>query len=222
MTAVALALFALVQQPGSVQGIIRSSDGGGPVAYASIEVVGHSLADWTDASGAYRLLEIPEGRRRIIVVHPNHDSLTFDVFVPGDRPLALDLTLRARVGPTVDALGDFEPFQVQYTLPALLNVDEVTALIRGQYPPELAAAGAGGEAILRLWLDERGLVVRSLVTRSSGHLALDSVATRVAGRMRFRPARNREDAVRVIVQFPVAFTIPEAPRPRDPAPGSGG
>lgn len=217
--AVAGILALLSQQAGSVHGVIRSSDGGGPVAYANIEVIGHAAADWSDDAGEYQLAGLPGGRWRILVAHPSHDSLTLDVLVPAERGIALDLTLRARPGPAVDALADFEPFHVEYTLPALLNTEEVTALIRGQYPPRLAEQGIGGETTLWLWLDERGLVVRSVVSRSSGHLALDSVAGTVANRMRFRAARNRDDPVRVIVQIPVSFRIPDVVD--DPESGSG-
>ena len=201
---------------GNVHGFVRSSDGARPVAYANIEVVGRGISAWTDASGRYALDGLPEGRWRIRVVHVNHDPLQLEVVVPDGRALSLDLTLHARPGSMVDALQDFEPFQVEYTLPALLNGDEVSALIQGQYPAELQEARAGGETILRLWLDERGQVVRSLVSRSSGHPALDSLAERVAGRMRFRPAKNRDQAVRVIVQIPVYFTVPAPPEPASP------
>ncbi|HUG41769.1 MAG TPA: TonB family protein [Longimicrobiales bacterium] len=195
-------------QPGTVHGVIRSAAGSSPVAYANVEVVGRGISAWTDAAGSYRLDSLPEGRWRIRVNHPNHDSLALEVFVPSDRGVALDLTLEPRPGPAVDALGDFEPFRVEYTLPALLNTEEMTRLIEGTYPPDLAEEGVGGETVLRLWLDERGQVVRTRVSRSSGHLALDSVAERVAGHMRFRPAKNRDEAVRVIVQIPVLFTVP--------------
>ncbi|HUE77081.1 MAG TPA: TonB family protein [Longimicrobiales bacterium] len=219
--AAALGFVALLaQQAGSVHGVIRSSDGGQPVAYANIEVIGQGVADWSDDAGEYHLADLPGGRWRIQVAHPNHDSLTLDVIVPADRGVALDLTLRARPGPAVDALADFEPFHVEYTLPALLNTEEVTALIRGQYPTRLAERGVGGETILWLWLDERGLVVRSVVSRSSGHPALDSVAGTVANRMRFRAARNRDDPVRVIVQIPVSFRIPESVAAPDSGPGA--
>ena len=193
---------------GNVRGVIRSSEQGRPVAYANIEVVGRGVSDWTDAGGEYALDDLPEGRWRIRVVHPNHDSLSFEVFVPAGRGLALDLTLRARAGPAVDALRDFEPFRVEYVLPALLNGEEVTALIGRQYPTALLDVGATGETVLRLWLDERGQVVRGLVSRSSGYPALDSVAEKVAQKMKFRPAKNRDEAVRVIVQIPVVFTAP--------------
>lgn len=203
---------------GQVHGVVRSSDGGRPVAYANVEVAGQGLAAWTDAGGVYRLDALPEGRWRVRVVHPNHDPLSFEVFVAAGRSLALDVVLQAKPGPAVDALADFAPFRVEYTLPALLNGDEVSALIAARYPAHLLELGAAGEAVLRLWLDERGQVVRGIVASSSGYPGLDSIAVAVAARMRFRAAKNRGEAVRVIVQIPVVFTTPPAP----PVTASGG
>lgn len=111
----------------------------------------------------------------------------------------------AAAAPPEERLDEFEPFRVAYTLPALLNGDEVTASITRAYPPDLARDGLGGEAVLLLWLDEEGRVARSVVSSSSGHPALDDIALEVAAEMRFRPARNREQAMRVVVQIPVVF-----------------
>lgn len=227
MTAGLLALAAsaaVLPLQAGLHGTVRSSDSR-PVEYARVDVVGHDLSDWTDHDGRYRVDGLSAGRWQLVVVHPNHDSLTLEVFVPGARGLALDLVLRSRPGPPVDALSDFQPFEMEYTLPTLLNTEEVRALIRGRYPQELAALGIGGESVLRLWLDERGQVVRTVIRRSSGHRALDSVAGEVAERMRFRPAKSGEFPVRVIVHIPVVFNPPPPPEgsaigSRDPATGS--
>lgn len=208
---------ALLPQVTAVEGVVRSSDDGDPIPYAQVRVLGDSVSDWTGTDGAYRLEGLPRGDWRIRVVHPGHDSLEVQVRVPGDRPVRLDLTLAALPGPAVDALSDFEPFQVAYTLPALSNHEEVARLIQQRYPPELANRGIGGEAVLRLWLDERGRVVRSLLSASSGQAALDSIALQVSEQMRFRPAKNRDQMVRVIVRIPVLFTVPDSGR----AGGSG-
>ncbi|NIP82956.1 MAG: TonB family protein [Gemmatimonadetes bacterium] len=191
---------------------MTSSDDGRPIPYAQVRVMGDSISDWTDDAGAYRLEGLTRGPWRIRVVHPGHDSLDLRVVVPGDRAVRLDVTLAARPGPSVDALSDFEPFQVAYTLPALLNPAEVSHMIQQQYPAELAARGIGGEAVLRLWLDERGRVVRSLLSASSGQAALDSIALSISEQMRFRPAKNRDQMVRVIVRIPVLFTVPDSVR----------
>lgn len=208
--AAALLVAALPQQAADLHGVVRSSEGDRPIAYARIRVIGDSLTDWTDGSGGYRIQGLDQGRWKLRVVHPGHDSLDLEVFVPGDRELEVDVTLRARPGPPVDALSDFEPFQVAYTLPALINGSEVTHMIQTLYPQALSERGIGGESVLRLWLDEQGQVVRSVLSSSSGQPPLDSVALRVSERMRFRPAKNRDQAVRVIVRIPVMFTVPES------------
>jgi TonB family protein len=210
--AVLALLAALPPQAPALEGVIRSTEGDEPIAYARVRVVGDSISDWTDDSGAYRLSGLSRGQWRIRVLHPGHDSLEMQVYMPGDRPVHLDVTLEAHPGPAVDALSDFEPFRVEYTLPSLLNPHEVGRLIQQQYPPDLAMMGIGGETVLRLWLDERGRVVRSLVSASSGEMALDSIALDVSERMRFRPAKNRDEMVRVIVRIPVVFTVPDSVR----------
>lgn len=196
-------------QGGTVEGVVRTSKGDRPLPYARVQVVGDSVADWTDASGSYLLQGLARGEWRLRIDHPGHDSLELAVFVPGDRTVRLDLTLDARPGPAPEALSDFEPFRVEYTLPALMNGSGMAALMQRLYPPELSHRRIGGEAVLRLWLDERGRVVKSLVSSSSGHAALDSLALAVSDSMRFRPARSGDDSVRVIVRIPVLFTVPD-------------
>lgn len=214
----ALAVVALAQAT-AVEGVVRSSNGDQPVAYAQVRVAGDSVADWTDQRGRYRLEGLSPGRWQLNVAHTGHDSLALEVFVPGDRRLRLDITLDARPSPTPEALHDFEPFQVDFTIPALLNAGEITRLIQRRYPPELVDRGVGGEAVLRLWLDERGQVVRGELSSSSGIAALDTIALTATDRMQFRPAKNRDQPVRVIVRFPVSLIVPQELRA---PPDSGG
>lgn len=213
MSAVAVLVLALAAPQvhgGAIEGVVRSAGSGDPIAYAEILVMGDSAADWTDDQGRYRLEELERGWWQLRVVHMAHQPLEVEVFVPGDRTLRLDITLEPRPEPTPEPLSDFEPFRVEYTLPALLNTVEVTRRIQERYPPELVDRGVGGEAVLRLWLDERGQVVRSVVSESSGVARLDSIALEVSDRMRFRPAKNQDQAVRVIVRIPVSFTVPDS------------
>ena len=214
-TAVLLAASAAFQAAQAIEGMVLTAADDRPIAYAHVRVVGDSAADWTDARGNYRLEGLPRGRWRIRVAHPAHDSLDLEVFVPGDRDVRLDIALEARPGPAAAPLADFEPFQVAYTLPALLNSDEITAIIQRRYPTELVERRIGGESVLRLWLDERGQVVRGVLSSSSGQPALDSLALEVSDSMRFRPAKNREDMVRVIVRIPVIFQVPAPLRQRE-------
>lgn len=207
----ALAMAATSFQGPVVEGVVRSSTGE-PIAYAQVKVIDDSASDWTDAEGRYGLQGMARGRWQIRVLHPGHEPLDVQIFIPGDRTIHVDVTLDARPGPTPEPLSDFEPFRVAYTLPALLNSEEVAGMIQERYPPALARLGIGGETVLRLWLDERGQVVRGVLSASSGAAALDSIALEVADRMRFRPAKNRDQAVRVIVRIPVLFTVPDSIR----------
>lgn len=195
---------------GVVEGVVRESADGERLPYAHVQVLGDTVADWTDARGSYRLEGLRRGAHRIQVVHPGHDTLAVAATIADARPVRLDLTLESGAGPEVDALADFEPIRVEFTLPALLNGNETAALLQHMYPSDLIDAHVGGEAVLRLWLDETGQVVRSAVSSSSGHRTLDSIALIVADSMRFRPARREHDGVRVIVQIPLVFLPPAA------------
>lgn len=199
---------------GVVEGVVRGSSDRERLPYARVQVVGDTIADWTDERGEYRLEGVRRGPRTIQVMHPGHDTLAVAATIADERPVRLDVTLEPRPGPQRDALADFEPIRVEFTLPALLNGAEVAALLHRMYPTDLARAPFDGEAVLRLWLDETGQVVRSAIASSSGHRALDSIALIVADSMRFRPARREQDGVRVIVQMPLTFLAP------DPALGS--
>lgn len=209
--AVLVAALGALQAP-AVEGVVRSADGQ-PIAYAQVRVVGDSVADWTDDRGRYRLPDLGRGSWALRVVHAGHDTLDVEVYVPGDRPLRLDMTLTPRAAPTEEPLSDFRPIQVEYTLPAVLNTERVARLIRERYPPELMARRIGGETVLRMWLDERGQVVRSILSSSSGSAVLDSIALELSDRMRFRPARSGNQGVRVIVRVPVFFTVPDSTAP---------
>lgn len=207
----AVLVVAAVQAAGAagVEGVVTTS-GGGPLPYARVQVVGDSIADWTDEEGRYRLAGLGRGEWPLRVVHPGHDSLELAVVVPGDRRVRLDIALEPRPGPAVDALADFEPFRVEHTLPSLLNAPRVSALMQRLYPPELTRRRLGGESVLLIWLDEGGRVVRSRLSASSGQPALDAIALAVADSMRFRAARSGREPVRVIVRIPVVFTVPDS------------
>lgn len=201
---------ALVVRPAppamvGVEGSVRGRDDR-PLAFAQVHVVGDTVSGWTDEAGLFRLEGRPGERWHLRVTHPGYRAVDRTVVLPDAGSLDVELHLEARPGPIPDPLLLFEPFQVAYTLPALLNAPEVTAVIQRIYPPDLVDAGVGGEAVLLLWLDEEGRVARSMISVSSGNRELDALALRVSRSMRFRPARSQGEAVRVIVQIPVIFT----------------
>jgi protein TonB len=94
-----------------------------------------------------------------------------------------------------------------YTLaPALENQAEVARLLERNYPPLLRDAGIGGTTLVWFLIDEQGTVVKTELKKGSGYEALDEVALKVANVMRFQPARNRDQIVKVWVQIPIKFT----------------
>jgi TonB family protein len=90
-------------------------------------------------------------------------------------------------------------------MPALLNTKDVQRALERAYPVFLKEAGIGGRAHLWLFIDESGQVVRAELKQSSGQRALDEVALSVAPMMRFSPAMNRDQRVKVMVHVPLDF-----------------
>lgn len=116
----------------------------------------------------------------------------------------------ALLAPPPAAAADPSGFEVwvpSMVKPELLNRTEIRRVLEQQYPPALRAMGIGGRVMTQLWLDQEGNVVQAKVAVPSEHPALDEAALKVAQRMRFSPALNRDQPVRVIVEIPIVFTI---------------
>jgi len=83
------------------------------------------------------------------------------------------------------------------------------------YPPTLYEQRIEGTVVLRLYVDETGVVIRdsTRIAEGSGHPALDSAAVAGVPAMRFAPARL--DGVPVAAAFlqPVQFRHPETSDP---------
>lgn len=106
-----------------------------------------------------------------------------------------------------EGAGDAPGFVKVEVAPRLTNGDEVARLLEAEYPPLLRDAGI--EGAVRVWfrLDAAGKVVETRVDESSGHPSLDDAALRVADRMEFTPAMNRDRAVAVWVSIPITFRV---------------
>lgn len=101
----------------------------------------------------------------------------------------------------------FTPFT---TRPELLNGSEVAAALQEAYPPLLRDAGIGGKVDVWFYIDERGLVTKVQISRSSGRDELDEAALEVADVFRFRPARNGDEVTSVWVSIPIIFQTGDA------------
>ncbi len=97
----ALALLAALSAPpaapgGAVYGHVRSESTGEPLAGAVVELVGVPGARQAiaDSTGAYRVEEIPSGRRLLRARQLGYAPLEMEVVVPAGREVELDVVLR--------------------------------------------------------------------------------------------------------------------------------
>ena len=102
----------------------------------------------------------------------------------------------------VEAAPTFTPYTVK---PDLLNREAVSRALVRNYPPLLRDAGIGGTTLVWLLIDEAGTVIKTQVKEGSGHEALDQAALKVADIMKFSPALNRDQKVKVWIQLPIVF-----------------
>ncbi|MEJ2216506.1 MAG: M56 family metallopeptidase [Gemmatimonadota bacterium] len=96
----------------------------------------------------------------------------------------------------------FTPFTDR---PVLANKEETMKALEAYYPPLLRDAGIGGTTKVWVYIDGTGNVVKTQINKGSGHEALDQAALRVAGMMKFTPARNKGENVPVWVSIPIVF-----------------
>lgn len=101
-----------------------------------------------------------------------------------------------------------EPTFTPFTqAPTLLNRKEVASALQAEYPPLLRDAGVEGTVNVWFHIGDDGRVLATQVQETSGHRALDEAALRVAEKIRFSPALNKDDAVPVWVALPISFQL---------------
>lgn len=106
-------------------------------------------------------------------------------------------------GSLIDGPG-FTPMTVR---PSLSNEREMQRALEREYPVVLRDAGIGGTVLVHFFIDEQGIVRRTLVAETSGHASLDEAALRVANVARFTPALNLDKVVPVWIQIPITFRV---------------
>ncbi len=84
-----------------------------------------------------------------------------------------------------------------------------------EYPPDLFAQGIEGTVVLRLFVDEEGVVVADSVRveESSGQPGLDSAAVAAAPRLRYAPAVRGGNPVAAPFRQPIHFRRPGGSAP---------
>jgi protein TonB len=102
----------------------------------------------------------------------------------------------------IEAAPVFTPYTVK---PELQNREAVSRALVRNYPPLLRDAGIGGTVLLWALINESGTVLKTQVKEKSGHEAFDAAASKVADIMKFSPALNRDQKVKVWIQLPIVF-----------------
>lgn len=110
--------------------------------------------------------------------------------------------------PPQTASPNERPSFIPYTVaPVLKNREEVLRFLERVYPSTLRSAGIGGAVVLWLYIDEQGMVQRSVVAESSGYAQLDEAAQEVADRMVWKPAMNRDKKTAVWLSQAIDFSV---------------
>ena len=98
----------------------------------------------------------------------------------------------------------FIPYDVP---PKLKNAAEIQKLLQRLYPSQLREAGIEGSVVLWIYIDDRGVVQKSQVQKSSGYDAMDQAAMSTADKMEFTPAKNRDKTTPVWVAQAITFEV---------------
>lgn len=89
--------------------------------------------------------------------------------------------------------------------PRLENPEKIRDLLLDEYPLEMRMRGIAGEARVSVLVDRKGRARRQGIVSSSGVAALDTAALKVAGELRFDPARQSGEKVETTVVLPLSF-----------------
>lgn len=98
----------------------------------------------------------------------------------------------------------FIPYDVP---PKLKNPGEIQKLLQRLYPSQLREAGIEGTVVLWIYIDEKGVVQKTQVQKSSGYGAMDEAAMSTADKMEFSPAMNRDKRTPVWVAQAITFEV---------------
>jgi TonB family protein len=107
--------------------------------------------------------------------------------------------------PDSGAVGLFETRAVE-VMPRLKNREAVTRAMEAEYDSRLAEDAGSGTVMVRMRIGADGVPTRVRVTSSTSR-RLDEATIRVAGMMRFDPARVTNRPVAILVEIPIYWTV---------------
>jgi TonB family protein len=106
--------------------------------------------------------------------------------------------VQVKVETGIPALGTYVPHNVNPQLIYWKNPD---------YPESAKLLGIEGRVYLQLLLDTNGTVMNVVVAKGSGNAALDTAAVAAGYQLKFTPAQQGDQKVRVWIGIPVEFEL---------------
>ncbi|MFV8749802.1 energy transducer TonB [Nannocystaceae bacterium ST9] len=82
------------------------------------------------------------------------------------------------------------------------------SVVEPDYPPELERRGIEGDAVVLVWLDEHGHVIKAEVAESSGYEAFDHNAMMAAQQQGWTPAMRGGEAIASKRRYRIRFKLP--------------
>jgi len=79
--------------------------------------------------------------------------------------------------------------------------------IRPKYPKEAKDAGIEGTVIVQVFVDEKGKVTETKISKGIPNSRLDEAAIEAIRKTRFKPAKAREKSVGVWISIPINFRL---------------
>lgn len=150
-----------------------------------------------DAAHGAASFAAPQSARVNAAELPSRREPDVDVVPPAAKPLP------KQSAPSVEiAAAASVDFGLETVLPEPLDNAPP------EYPREALARGWQGTVMLRLRVSRQGTIDAIEVTRSSGHVVLDTAAAAAIGQWRFRPARQGDEPREAVILVPVIFRLP--------------
>ncbi len=112
------------------------------------------------------------------------------------------------------AQGSEEP-----AAPVLTRAPELVSSVVPEYPAELQAEGVGGDVVVRITIDEAGVVTSAQIARSLVP-ALDAAALVAAQELVFTPGEVDGEPASIVIDFTFSFLPGADEEPATPLPGS--
>lgn len=144
----------------------------------------------------------PDGRETTIVLD-----------IPIDLPPPVEIRETPAIElpplPTFTAVANewatYTRFAPSMVRPEIVNQDEMRRFLDRRYARLVRTTGMEGTVVLRFWIDEEGMANKVEINTSSGFTQLDALALELAEILRFSPAYQMGEAIRVFVELPIRF-----------------